>query len=276
MNINIDKTEALYLHNDSLKDTLEAKINLPDNTKILYEVIRIIDGKPLFLNEHINRLQQSLILSDIEGFKKEQVIEGLLKLLQANYVQEKNLKINLYNNKGEQELFAYFIESHYPNEQAYKYGVKVELLPIERHNPNIKLENPTLRGSADKAICLSQTHEMLLVNANGFITEGSRSNFFAILGESLVTPPAQQVLEGVTRKMVIQLANENAIKLIERPIHSSEIHEMNGAFITGTSPKVLPIARIGDHSFTSFPETITRMMELYDQLVDKRIHIQDY
>lgn len=274
MRINIDKTEALYLHNDLLKSTQDTNILLADDLKIFYEVIRVIDGKALFLNEHIDRLEQSLILSNIKCFKKSETTKHVKKLLEANYVREKNLKINFFCDNDAENLFAFFIESHYPNQQAYKYGVKVELLPIERHNPNVKLENPILRGSADKAICMSQTHEMLLVNSNGYITEGSRSNFFAVFGDLLVTPPAQQVLEGITRKMVIRLAKENSIKFEERPIHSSEIYKMDGAFITGTSTKVLPIAKIGDYEYNEMPSITTTLQNLYDKLTTENLQTQ--
>ncbi len=109
------------------------------------------------------------------------------------------------------------------------------------------------------------------MNAKGFITEGSRSNFFAVFGNSLITPPANQVLKGITRKMVISLAINNGIELIERPIHYSEIDKMNGAFITGTSLKVLPINAIASHRFNQIPPLTKKLMMLYDQLIEKDI-----
>ena len=115
---------------------------------------------------------------------------------------------------------------------------------------------------------------MLLVNSNGYITEGSRSNFFAVFGDLLVTPPAQQVLEGITRKMVIRLAKENSIKFEERPIHSSEIEKMDGAFITGTSTKVLPIAKIGDYEYNEMPSITTTLQNLYDKLTTENLQTQ--
>lgn len=274
MKINPDITEKFYLHNSTL---IETNIEIPevsDDQKVFYEVIRVIDGKPLFLDEHLERLQQSTILSSINCFNLYDVRGGILKLLKATLVKEKNIKLTFFCSKSNElkpTLYGYFVESHYPSEQAYISGVRVELMPMKRNNPNVKLENPLLRGSADKLLCLSQTHEALLVNDDGYITEGSRSNFFAVYRNKLVTPPANQVLEGITRKMVLQLTRENKIECIEEPIHISEIEKMDGAFITGTSSKVLPIARIGDHSFISIPETTRRMIKLYDELVERSL-----
>jgi branched-chain amino acid aminotransferase len=271
MKINISNTEKYFIHNGRIEKTDNLTIDLPDTTKVFYEVIRVINGKGLFLNEHLDRLHKSVMLSQLDCLDINNIRSNILKLLKANYVKEKNLKLNFYCQNTQQELYAFFIESHYPSNEVYQKGVRVELLPIERHNPNVKLENPLLRGSADKALCMSQTHEMLLVNAQGFITEGSRSNFFAVFGNKLVTPPAQQVLQGITRQMVIKLALNNNIPIEERPIHTSEITEMDGAFITGTSSKVLPIAKITDHVFAPIPETTSKMMKLYDLLMEESL-----
>lgn len=275
MKINIDKTEKFYLLNSTLIDTKNEIPEISGENKIFYEVIRVVKGKPLFLDEHLERLQQSTILSNIQCFNLYEVKYGIERLLKANYVEEKNLKLTFYcdnTNELKSNLFAYFVESHYPSEEAYLHGVRVELMPMKRNNPNVKLENPLLRGSADKLICLSQTHEVLLVNDHGFITEGSRSNFFAVYGNELITPPSNQVLEGITRKMVIQIAKDNSIECVEKEVHPSDIEKMDGAFITGTSSKVLPIARIGDYNFKSIPITTRKMIELYDQLVERSLN----
>jgi branched-chain amino acid aminotransferase len=272
MKINIDKTEKFYLHNNLIVSTNKDIEQISNADKIFYEVIRVIDGTPLFFDAHIERLIKSTLLSGINCFNSSVLVEGIKKLLKLNFVKEKNLKITFYcSDSNEPNLYAYYVDSHYPHENAYKQGVKLELLPMERKNPNVKIENPALRGSADKLLCLSQTHEALLVNEQGLITEGSRSNFFAIIDKTLVTPPAFTVLEGITRKMVIKLARENSIDFIERAISTSEIDIMEGAFITGTSSKVLPISKIGDHTFKEIPNLTKELMKLYDKLVESSL-----
>jgi branched-chain amino acid aminotransferase len=269
MIINIDKSEKYYLHNNLIVSTNQEIEAISNTDRIFYEVIRVIKSTPLFFDAHIERLIRSTALAGIECLNANELVVGIKKLLVLNPVLEKNLKITFYCTSDSQpSVFAYFVDSHYPHDQTYKYGVRVELLKTERKNPNIKLENPNLRGSADKLLCLSQTHEALLVNEEGYITEGSRSNFFAIINNTLITPPASTVLEGITRKMVIKLAKENSIELEERPISTKEIPIMDGAFITGTSSKVLPIARIGNHTFHEIVPITKTLMKLYDKLVE--------
>ena len=269
MKVNIDPSEAYYLHNSIIEPCSDFSGDIPDECKVFYEVIRVINNTPLFFKEHIERLYQSVKKSELNCIDTQQIENSIQILLIKNPVKEKNLKISFWCKKDSPQLLAYFVESNYPTEHNYNDGIGVELLPMERANPNVKIENPLLRHSADKIICISQTREALLVNEQGFITEGSRSNFFAVIGNSLITPPSNSVLRGITREVVIELASKNGILCTERTIHISEIERMDGAFITGTSTKVLPIKRIGNYSFRSIPMTTRKIMELYDQLVFK-------
>lgn len=266
MELKIDSTEKLYLHNDKLKNVPSTNIVVPKDAKIVYEVIRITKGVPLFFDQHINRLQQSLTLSNLPKVNDANLRADIKELLKANYVSEKNLKVAVYFANQQLEVYAFFIPSHYPPEDAYKNGVTVKLLTIERLRPNVKLENSTLRKTADSIIGDSNVYETLLVNDKGYITEGSRSNFFAIIDDKIITAPAGDVLEGITRKMVINLAKSNQFPIEERPIHTTEISLMSGAFITGTSPKVLPISQIENHKLHPIPKIITQLLLLYNEL----------
>lgn len=271
MELKIDGTEQLYLHNDKLENVQSTIIVVPKDAKIVYEVIRITKGVPLFFNQHINRLHQSLALSNLPVINDENLRVSIKELLKANHVSEKNLKVVVYFTNQQPEVYAFFIPSHYPPEQAYKDGVTVKLLTIERLRPNVKLENPTLRKTADGIIGGSNVYETLLVNDKGYITEGSRSNFFAIIDDKIITPPAGDVLEGITRKMVISLAKNNQLPIEERPIHTTEISLMSGAFITGTSPKVLPITQIEEHKLYPIPNITTQLLLFYNELTQTNL-----
>ncbi len=271
MELKIDGTEQLYLHNDKLENVQSTIIVVPKDAKIVYEVIRITKGVHLFFNQHINRLHQSLALSNLPVINDKNLRVSIKELLKANYVSEKNLKVVVYFANQQPEVYAFFIPSHYPPEQAYKDGVTVKLLTIERLRPNVKLENPTLRKTADGIIGGSNVYETLLVNDKGYITEGSRSNFFAIIDDKIITPPAGDVLEGITRKMVISLAKNNQLPIEERPIHTTEISLMSGAFITGTSPKVLPITQIEEHKLYPIPNITTQLLLFYNELTQTNL-----
>ena len=222
MTIAFDKNEEFFLLDKQIKEIpAQRKYDIPNDSLILYEVIRVINSTPLFVDEHIERLKKSTLLSGIETLETNELVKAITEFTKHRHIKEKNLKISLYTdkqNRKDYHVLAYFIKSNYPQPEAYLNGVKVELIPLIRENPNVKLENPTLRSSADKVIYLSQTYEALLVNNEGFITEGSRSNFFAIINNTIITTPSKDVLEGITRKMVFALASQNSIPIFERYI----------------------------------------------------------
>jgi branched-chain amino acid aminotransferase len=266
----LDRGENFFLINDKIYSTKELNSNLILEGQVIYEVLRVVGTKPIFLQEHLERLYKSCSISGFECPMIEKIKENILKLLTDNPVDEKNLKISIIfdpNKMSFIQLLAYFIDSHYPPQSDYQNGVKLELLSRERKNPNVKLENPEMRGDAERMICISQTSEVLLVDKDGYITEGSRSNFFALKDETIITSPSSTVLEGITRKKVLEICEKEGIPFLEQKIHTTDLNSLDGVFITGTSSKVLPVNRIGNITFNVGLPIIQRIMFLYDDLV---------
>jgi len=258
----LDRGERFFLVNDRIFETQEFATNMIPKGEVIYEVFRVVGSKPIFLREHLDRLFKSCLKTGINCPTVEEFARNILNLLEKNPVSEKNLKISLFFDPDRLEflqLLAYFIDSRYPTQADYLNGIKLEMLPMER-------ENPKMRGAAEKAICLSQTSEVLLVDKEGFITEGSRSNFFVLQKGIIITPPSNVVLEGITRSKVLNICKEQGIPLEIRKFHHSELQKIDGAFITGTSPKVLPVNRIGDIALTVGQPIILQIMHSFDEL----------
>jgi branched-chain amino acid aminotransferase len=267
----IDIGEPFFLYNSSILPTNEFHIDLLKGKCNLYEVVRVVLGKPLFFEEHFQRLANSCDQLGLQ-FNREETWWMLTSFLRNNFVTEKNIRIVLnFNGNKSYNLVAYFINSHYPSETDYQLGVATELLPIVRENPNVKAENLSLRRQADELIKSKGVFEVILVNSFGEITEGSRSNIFLVKGNVIFTSPLNQVLEGITRKKVVQLAYENSIECIEQPIRVEELYTFDAAFLTGTSPKVLPINRIGTVTFNGFSTTTKKIIDCYNQLITSNL-----
>lgn len=241
---------------------------------IVYEVIRVIDGVPLFLEEHMDRLVKSseMISMDIRPLSGS-IASNIKKLIEVNNKPAKNLKILVY--KGDKSYIDYsifFIQSNYPQPELYEKGIKAILFNALRENPNAKVQNSGLRERVNKALSESSAYEALLVNEAGEITEGSKSNVFFVKNNSLYTSPKQEVLLGVTRTRVIELARSLGIETIEASIHKSFLEKCDGLFITGTSPKVLPISNVDEFNYESSKnETILSLMKAYDSLIEDYI-----
>lgn len=250
------------------------------NPILLYEVIRVIDGIPVFLEDHLQRLYQSAQLSGVYNLIGHGELEEKIKQLiidENKQIGNIRLSFTITDTIIRPKTELVFSSHYYPNEEKYQTGVKVGLLTAERPNPQAKIQNTAIRNKVNLLMKKNNVFEVLLVDQEGNITEGSRSNVFFVKDNQLITCPDEKVLMGITRKKILQLCSVNVIPVIKKVISVSEIGHFEGAFLTGSSPKVLPISTIGEVKFNPGLPLIKRIMDLYDgaikeYLEDKIIH----
>lgn len=229
----------------------------------IYEVVRLTDGKPQFLPEHFQRLENSLgSIGMAVPFTQEKLADSIHELAEDGNVLNHNLKLEV-DVSGHSIL--YMSPTHYPSEAQYRKGVPTELFHGERKNPNVKMMDRALRDATDAAIKEHSLYEVILVDKNGQITEGSRSNIFFIKDGEVYTSPLHQVLPGVTRGKIIEIIRSKGIAIHEDPISETDIASFDAAFISGTSPKVLPISSIGDVKYDVDEALLRDIMCWYDE-----------
>lgn len=240
---------------------------------IIYEVLRIIDGIPLFLENHLERMNNSFkIIDKVNPYKDEEIKKSIIELSKTNKVKDGNVKITIEvseNNK----LKIFFIPHNYPTEEQYLKGVKTILYFGERINPNAKIVNDSFRDLVNKEIKENDAYEAILVDRNGDITEGSRSNIFMLKNNTIITSPLESVLPGVTRGEIIELCLENNIDFKEEKVNYKDLDKLDGLFITGTSPKILPITSVNDRIFNSnVNEIIKVLIKTYDDKINTYVN----
>ena len=240
----------------------------------LYEVIRVIRKVPLFLEEHLNRLYQSARLADVHHLPGPVALEEqVTEFLRNSETTEGNIRLSITFRSDEDtpEPVMVFIQHRYPEEHEYDEGVRLRTLMAQRELPNAKIYRPVLRQRTDEIIAGGKYYEVLLVNHEGCITEGSRSNVFFVKGNRLYTPPTQQVLPGITRKVIFRLCIENDILISEEPIKMVDLDIFDAVFISGTSVKVLPVSHIDENHFDSQNLIVRKIGRLYDEQIDAYI-----
>ena len=239
---------------------MKGGLNIPS----VYEVVRLNDGRPQFLPEHYARLEQSLgAIGMAVPFTCEQLADRIRELADEGGVKNHNIKLDV-DISGHSVL--YLSPTHYPTAEQYAQGVRTELFSGERKNPNIKMMDQELRDATDEAIRTHDLYEVILVDRNGQITEGSRSNIFFIKNGEVYTSPLHQVLPGVTRGKIIETVRAKGITVHEDPIPASDIRSFDAAFISGTSPKVLPIVSIGDAGYDVNNPLLRNIMLWYEEV----------
>lgn len=224
----------------------------------VYEVIRIIDGVPLFLEQHMSRFFTSANFLGYEiSFNEDEITDQIYKLLEANNYAVGNIKLVINSlDKETQNSYMFYMPSKYPSEDEVKNGVSVILYHQERENPNAKSSNLSYRDSIVQEIKKHNAYEALLVNKENEITEGSKSNFFGVKGEEIYTAPIETILPGVTRRFILDICASQNIKVIESAIDLDSLASFDGLFITGTSPQVLPVSMVDDMPFDSVNNNI--------------------
>lgn len=261
-----------FIYDNEVKNCNEFGDELLNEGKVLYEVIRIIDGKPLFLQRHLKRLENSAKLTNLKLWLSElRLKEKIDELIKVNHISNGNVKF-IFKFSNVNEFAAYFVKHHYPLEEDYKNGVSTIFYHGERTNPNAKVINNEFRLVVDQEVRKKNAFEAILVDRNGYITEGSKSNIFMIKYNKVLTAPLEGVLPGVTRDVVIEASKKIGFEVVEEKISYKDIKELDGLFISGTSPKVLPISKVDSIEFNSAGnEILLKIMDAYDNEVKKDI-----
>ncbi|SHH95697.1 aminotransferase class IV [Sporanaerobacter acetigenes] len=230
------------------------------NKPPIYEVIRVIKGVPLFLEEHLERMRKSSDIVDYQIYRTDKEIEeDIKKLIKENNVENLNIKLLCTEIQGKGQVFlAYFIKSYYPESRVYMEGIHTILYHFERENPNAKILNVSFKEDVNRKIEENNAFEALLVNNQGYITEGSRSNMFFVKDEILYTAPKGDVLLGVTRNHIMEVCNKLGLKVVEENIHIEDLSKINASFMTGTSVNVLPISSIDKRKYDSVNNIIVK------------------
>lgn len=239
---------------------------------IVYEVLRVIESIPLFYEDHLERLYHSCeIVGRKVDFDAVVFFDQLIELSLKNNITHGNLMISVLFFPDNHQVKAQFIPHVYPREQAYVSGVEVGFLDAERPTPNAKVAQTSVRVEADKVLAQTGFYEVLLVDQNHCITEGSRSNCLGIRENKMFTAPFDKILKGITLLKVIDIARELNIEVVYEPINRYKLASFDALFLTGTSPRILPVNRAGEFHFDVNHPLMNDIREVYDRMISDYI-----
>jgi D-alanine transaminase len=228
----------------------------------IYEVIRVYNGKPFLLKEHIERLVKSAEAIMLQlPYSTDQIYDIINEGLEKAGLKEAEIYIQITRGIAPRahlfpttsSVMSMTIKNARVLDEKKKVdGVSVTLLEDERwKNCYIKSLN-LLPNVIAKQKAVTNGHEEAILLRDGFITEGSSSNIFVVKNGKLITTPATNfILHGITRAAVIGLAAKFNIPFEEKNFDREFLYQADEAFITSTSVEVLPISRIDDISLPS-------------------------
>jgi branched-chain amino acid aminotransferase len=227
----------------------------------------------LFFEEHFERLKLSAQhLNKKMEFDRTKILGQVKRLVTSNQVMDGNVEIIVhFDEKGSAHLILMLIEQRYPDPDQYLNGVDTLTFDSRRINPHIKQINIDLRQKTQKKIAEKNIYELILYNQNNCITEGSRSNIFFIKKNELITSPIELVLPGITRDKVFFICHQHRFPILETNIPLKEIGGFDAAFLTGTSPKLLPLRSIDNIVFNTRNNLMRELMQHYDDMIKSNI-----
>lgn len=239
----------------------------------VYESIRVVKGKPLFLQQHLERLEASAKAISLQHpFTIEAIDTWTREIVKRVEGDAVNLKMLLIGAKdpANAQLFIVPLSPLFPDKRLYVRGATVVSVMHERFMPQAKTLNMLPSYMAYSKAKAAGCYDALYVNRAGFITEGTRTNFFAIRGRTLISPPKSEILEGVTLLNVISVAKKNGYEISYEDIPLSRIADFDGAFLTSTSSKIMPLSKIDDTEM-KIPEALLELMKHFEAFIDAEV-----
>lgn len=238
----------------------------------VYEAVRVSNGIVYFLDHHIERLLGSALIIGLEHpFSGDMLKNAILDLVEKTEETTYNLKVFLIGApKKEDALLAILcLNPFFPDKKMYHDGVRLSITHYERLYPHAKTLNMLQSYLSYRDARAKGCYDSVLVNRRGCITEGTRTNFFTIKGNTIYTPSEEEILLGVTRKAVLHVARKNGYKVEEKDIRPEDLQEYDGVFLTSTSSKIVPIRKVGEIDCPPAPEELKRLMKLFGDFLEE-------
>jgi branched-chain amino acid aminotransferase len=244
-------------------------------------------GTAIFrLQEHTDRLFRSAkILGMKMPYDKDTVNEAQRAVVRENNLESAYIRpMCFYGSEGMgiradnlnvHTMVAAWNWGAYLGEENMTKGIRIKTSSFTRHHVNITMCKANANGNYMNSMMALQEavscgyDEALLLDAQGFVCEGSGENFFMVRDGVLYTPELTSALEGITRDTVITLARDIGLKVVEKRITRDEVYIADEAFFTGTAAEVTPIREFDNRpigSGTRGPITEKLQAMYFDQV----------
>jgi branched-chain amino acid aminotransferase len=260
--------------NGEVVDSDKIEEVLKTNKVKVYDVLRLVNSKPLYFENHLDRLNRSIELIGYEDrYYENDFKKDIEKLVVKSGRTNNNIKTT-YFEEDQPIKVLYMVKSTYPKEDKYSEGYKTILMYEERENPNAKVLNEERRKIVNEILKDVGADEAIFLTENKVVLEGSRSNLFFVKGEKIITSPDERVLLGTTRQKILEICEKNNISVLRREIMLDELNFFDAAFVTGTSIDIMPINRIDTIRFSTNNKVVKKLTGLYNK--DKLEYLKNY
>lgn len=248
-------------------------------------------GTAIFrLHAHIDRLFRSAhILGLAMPYDKETFVDVCRAVMRENGFPSGYIRPMCFLGAEGMGLRADNLQVHavvaawewgsYLGKENMERGIRIKTSSFTRHHVNITMCKAKANGNYMNSILALQEalrdgyDEAMLLDAEGYVAEGSGENIFIVRDGSIYTPDLTSALEGITRDTIVRLAADQGIPLREKRITRDEVYIADEAFFTGTAAEVTPIREVDGRLIGSGRRgPITERLQLlyFDQVHGRR------
>ena len=230
-----------------------------------FEGIRCYKGKSgsaIFkLHEHVDRLFESAHIGMMTiPYEKKQVAEAIVDTVRINKLDACYIRPLVYIGYGAMGVYpgdnpiklaiAAWKWGSYLGDDALANGMRACVSSFTRHHVNVSMTRGKISGYYVNSILAKREakangyDEAILLDPEGYVSEGTGENIFIVRKGRLKTTPLTSILEGITRNAVIDLAREQGIVVAEERFTRDEMYIADEVFVTGTAAELTPVREI--------------------------------
>ena len=256
----------------------------------VFETMRVYSGRVFRLESHINRLLKGLDVLQIENKLDAPVIKNAVKtLIDENDLTDASLKITAFREEcpgldpvpGSKACFLMTLSPFDHERKKYcEKGISTGIVTIRRNlsSPHVFIKS---LNYLENMLGRRQAHdrgfdEAVFLNDLETVAEGSISNIFIFKDSVLFTPPINAgILNGITRDVVFEIAEENGILCCEKSMKADDILKADEAFMTNSLMEIMPLREIDGHRIgDKCPGAVTAdLMKRFSGKVDKEVSV---
>ena len=248
-----------------------------------FEGLRCYKGKSgsaIFkMQEHVDRLFDSAHIGMMTiPYEKKQVAEAIVETVRSNKLEACYIRPLIYIGYGAMGVYpgdnpiklaiAAWKWGSYLGDDALANGMRACVSSFTRHHVNVSMTRGKISGYYVNSILAKREakgngyDEAILLDPEGYVSEGTGENIFIVRKGRLKTTPLTSILEGITRNAVIELAREQGLVVLEERFTRDEMYIADEVFVTGTAAELTPVREIDKRPIgTGKPGPVTAALQ---------------
>jgi len=241
------------------------------------------------LKEHVDRLFESAMVAMMPiPYSKEKISNVILVTIRINNLKEGYIRPIIFIGDGEMGLYikkcpirvviACWPWGAYLGEGGLRVGIRAKISSFTRHHVNVGMTKAKICGNyvnsilAKKEVISAGYDEAIMLDTEGYVSEASGENVFIVKNGTLKTTPPTSILKGITREVVIRVAKDMNIPVVEQRFTRDELYIADECFFTGTAAEITPVREVDDRTIgRGKPGEITlRIQKIFFDIVRGR------